>query len=98
MNLGRAIRLNRQASSLSQSELADRVRISASYLSLVESGRRDPSFALVRDVANELGVSLDLLFLMSIDFDAVGKREANRLAAVIEKLVGAVLGITSGTL
>lgn len=87
MNIGRAIRISRLGNSLSQQALAIRVGISASYLSLLESGRRDPSLALLRDLAEALGMSLDLLMLTAIEYRHLGQSDSDNIAMLIERLV-----------
>lgn len=73
MNIARAIRTCRLARRLSQQELAKRVDISPSYLSLLEGGRKEPSLPLLRDLAEALELSIDLLMLTAIDYDSVKK-------------------------
>lgn len=46
---------------LSQSELADKVLVSASTISHLEMGRRLPSIEVAIRLAKELDISLDLL-------------------------------------
>lgn len=46
---------------MSQSELARRLKISASAVGMYEQGRREPSGALLVEMAKEFGVSTDFL-------------------------------------
>lgn len=87
MNIGRAIRISRLASGLSQQVLAEKAEISASYLSLLESGARDPSISVLRDVAGGLGMSLDVLLLLSIDYDELKMGDSTNVATILERLV-----------
>ena len=66
-NVGRSIKVLRTSAGVKQKIFAERVGVSAAYLSLVESGRREPTLPLLRRVARELKVPLALLFLMSED-------------------------------
>jgi transcriptional regulator with XRE-family HTH domain len=67
MDVGRGIRLIRTSLSLAQGKLAKRVGISASYLSLIEKGRREPTLPLLRRIAKELDISPAILLAVSRD-------------------------------
>ena len=58
---GNPIRTWREHRGLSQSELATRAGISASYLSQLESGKRDGTVEVLSALAAGLGVALDEL-------------------------------------
>ncbi len=57
-NIGSKIRKERRAKGLSQSDLSKKLKISASYLNLLESGRRTITVPLLIKIGNELGISL----------------------------------------
>ena len=57
-NIGSRIRKERRSKGLSQSDLSKKLGISASYLNLLESGRRTITVPLLIKVGNELGLSL----------------------------------------
>ena len=57
-NIGSKIRKERRSKGLSQSELSKKLEISASYLNLIESGRRTITVPLLIKIGNELGISL----------------------------------------
>jgi transcriptional regulator with XRE-family HTH domain len=62
--VGERLRTERHARGLSLRELADRLGVSASLISQIETGRARPSVSTLYALAGELGVSLDeLLFL-----------------------------------
>ena len=65
MKYGRAIKLLRTASGLSQSALADRLTIGPSQLSLIESNKRQPSVGVLAEIATALGVPAHLLTLLA---------------------------------
>ena len=56
---GNPIRVWREYRGLSQAELAAKAGISASYLSQLESGKRDGTVEVLSALAVELGVALD---------------------------------------
>ncbi|HIA60057.1 MAG TPA: helix-turn-helix domain-containing protein, partial [Pelagibacterales bacterium] len=64
-NIGSKIRKVRRSKGLSQSELSKNLGISASYLNLLESGRRKITVPLLIKIGNELGISLKDLTLES---------------------------------
>lgn len=67
MNIGRAIRLARTARKLSQAELAQAVGVSISHISLLEAGKREPSFGLLEKICSALGTSPIILIFIAAD-------------------------------
>ena len=65
-NIGSKIRKERRARGFSQSELSKKLDISASYLNLLESGRRTITVPLLIKVGNELGLFSKILLLKAI--------------------------------
>jgi transcriptional regulator with XRE-family HTH domain len=63
VTLGNAIKLIRTARHLTQRELAKQLKVSANYLSLIESDKRDPSLAFLNRLAAQLGVPIAMLFV-----------------------------------
>ena len=57
-NIGSKIRKERRTKGLSQSDLSKKLGISASYLNLLESGRRTITVPLLIKIGNELALSL----------------------------------------
>jgi transcriptional regulator with XRE-family HTH domain len=64
-NYAKAFRIVRAAFGLRQAELAERVKISASQLSLIEAGRRQPSLRVVDALARAVGVPAALITLLA---------------------------------
>lgn len=67
MNYGRAIRIARAARRLSQKDLATLSGLDASYISLIEAERRDPSTSAVSRLGRALGIPPHLLTLLATD-------------------------------
>ena len=89
MNLGAAIKFCRQQRNLTQPALAVRADVSASYLSVLEQGKRDPSFSVLQKIARALDVPLSLLIFVATD-----PSEIEGLAPeVTEKLSAATLNL-----
>lgn len=84
MDLAKAVRTARAARGISQKQLAELADLDSSYVSLIESGKRNPSISIVDAVANALGVPLYVLMLFGAD-DAdlrfVNKTEAGHLGS-----------------
>lgn len=64
-NYAKAFRIIRAAFGLRQSDLAARMPVTASQLSLIESGRRQPSLKVVDALASAVGVPAALVSLLA---------------------------------
>ena len=64
-NYAKAFRIIRAAFGLKQSELAGRMPITASQLSLIEAGKRQPSLKVVNALASAVGVPAALISLLA---------------------------------
>ncbi len=87
--IGKAIRILRQAKEWKLKELADRAQISVSFLSLVESGERQPSLDVIRRIAKALRIPSEALVLMALGSDEELKSSNERtqkLRSAIESL------------
>lgn len=92
MNFGRALRVARAARGLSQKDVAELVRVKPSYVSLLESGKRqNPSVAVMQQFATALGIPVDLLLLLATE-DADGRKissaDAQRIGEAMVRLYG----------
>jgi transcriptional regulator with XRE-family HTH domain len=65
-NIGKTIRILRSAKGKSLSELAADAKLSVPFLSLVESGKRQPSLAVLKTIGDALGVSSDVMLLLEM--------------------------------
>lgn len=63
MTLGNSIKLIRTAREISQRDLARDLKISANYLSLIESDKREPSLSFLKKLAKALKVPVMLFFM-----------------------------------
>lgn len=66
-NAARQIRLLRTKSNLTQAQLAEKLGVTSNYISAIETGARKGSLYFYRDIANYFHVTLDYLFVDSID-------------------------------
>jgi transcriptional regulator with XRE-family HTH domain len=90
MDYGRAIRIVRTARGLSQAQLADRLSVGTSHVSLLEAGKRRPSVELLDELATALTVPPHLLTLLASDSEDI-ENPAN--AEEIARLAKALLRV-----
>jgi transcriptional regulator with XRE-family HTH domain len=69
MDIGRALKLCRSAKKLSLGDLARRAQLSQSYLSMIETSKRDPSLSTVEKLAEALQISTPLLLFLAASTD-----------------------------
>lgn len=93
MNVGRAIRTCRAHKNLTQAALASRCALSESYLSLIESGKRDPTLSTLEVVARGLEIPLSMLVFLAADSDELSAMSPE----VKEKLSSAILALLQAT-
>lgn len=67
MNIGKTLKLLRTAAEMSQRELARRLGVTASYLSLVEGDRRRPSLPFLESIAGQFRIPAGFLLLQDVD-------------------------------
>lgn len=94
MNYAKAIKTVRALREMEQRDLAKLLGVDASYISLIESGQRVPSTAVLEQIAKSFGVPLYLLVLLGsepADLQGVSKKETDQLAS---QLLDVVLGTT----
>ncbi len=92
MNLGNAIKLCRTQKNMNQAELAALAVISVSYLSLLERGKRDPSFSTVENIAEALGIPFNILMFLAAEKDELSEINpelAEKLSLTALKLISA---------
>ena len=90
MNIGKAIKLCRKQSGLSQAKLADEIGVSVSHISLVECGKRDIVMSKLEAIAQALEVPLPIIVFLSADeqeLAGLGEGVASKLASVALELM-----------
>ena len=91
----KAFRIIRAAFGLRQSELAERMPITASQLSLIEAGKRQPSLRAVNGLANALGVPVALISLLAStanDIESKPDADLSDLARALLRLLASAKG------
>jgi len=81
--INEALRLLRVFHDLKAFELADKLGISQSYLSEIESGKKEPSLELIRKYADYFRTSPSSILFFSEDIERVGKKK--KLKDVLRK-------------
>ena len=71
--LGTNVQKYRKKNNLTQTELAEKIGISQKHLSDIETGTKFPSAGIIEKLANELNVSVALLFGGSDAYDISNK-------------------------
>lgn len=85
MNIGQAIKKCRQLKHLTLDSLANKTGLSKSYLSLVESGKRQPSLDSLKKIAKVQKIPIELLIYLGAEsieikeMDNALKKEFDRL-------------------
>src|SRR5882762_6483859 len=67
MNYAKAIRIARALADVPQRELAKRISIDSSLVSMLESGKRRPSLKTLEKIASALGIPFHLLALLGTE-------------------------------
>tara|TARA_R110002096_G_scaffold374123_2_gene567678 strand:+ start:188 stop:538 length:351 start_codon:yes stop_codon:yes gene_type:complete len=89
-DLGKTIRIIRQAKGIKLSALAKKAGVSPPFLSLVEGGERQPSLKVLRNLAKELSVPSEALILMSVGNKSELK-SSDEVTTEITKSVGRLI-------
>ena len=88
--LNEALRLVRVFHDLNQTQLAERLEISKSYLSEIESGKKPASIDLLTKYSDifDVPVSSLMLFSEKLESDSVSERTRSFVANKIVKIMG----------
>jgi transcriptional regulator with XRE-family HTH domain len=92
MNIGKSIKMCRTSLGLSQGDLAQKIGMSMSYISLIEKGKRDPAISTIEQIADALGVPVSLLTFLAADpneLKGVPEDLRDRLSGVAFRLLHA---------
>jgi XRE family transcriptional regulator, fatty acid utilization regulator len=86
----KAFRIIRAAFGLKQSDLAARMPITASQLSLIEAGKRQPSLRVVNALASAVGIPAALVSVLAASSDSIKSKpdaEISDLARALLRLL-----------
>jgi transcriptional regulator with XRE-family HTH domain len=84
LNIGHALKVCRSARKLSLGDLAGLTALSTSYLSMIESGKREPTLSSIEKIASALGVPTPILLFLAADsreLEGIDPETSRRLSA-----------------
>lgn len=95
MNLGTVIREARKDKKYTQVDFAKLCKISQTYLSQIESNRKEPNISILRVIADNLNLPLPVLFFKALErndisdskkdvFDAISPSFNNLIKSILE--------------
>lgn len=95
MNLGLAIKTARKSiePNINQSEFAERLGVTQSYLSLIENNVKTPSIKLLERISKEFNIPLSVIFWMGIEPTDVSddkRKDFRFLKPCIDSLIRAI--------
>ena len=67
MNLGNTIKELRVKKGVKQNEFAQICSITQSYLSNIESDRKEPTISILQEISKNLGIPLPIIFFLAMD-------------------------------
>ena len=91
-DFAKAFRVIRAAYGLQQAELAPKIGISASQLSLIEKGKRQPSLRVIGNLGGATGASMALIMLLASDSDQLADEELEGLATALLRFLTSTSG------
>ena len=86
-DFAKAFRIIRAAFGLQQAKLADQIGISASQLSLIEKGKRQPSLRVIGNLGAATGVPISLITLLASNPDEMIGQDVSELANALLRLL-----------
>lgn len=92
MEYGRALKICRAALGLTQQDVAKKARITTSYLSLIEGGKRSPSLATLERISKAMGVPTHLVMLLAAGPQEIPGPERKKLGEVSKSLLDLLAG------
>lgn len=90
MDYSKAMRIARALADMSQRELATRIEVDASLISMLESGLRKPSLDTLQKVADALGLPFHLFALLGAEpkeTKSLGRNDIQQLAESLANLL-----------
>lgn len=90
MNIGNAIKLARTSKKLTLNDLATLSELSQSYLSLIESGKRDPSLSILEKISHALKMPVPILIFLGSEQDEISgidQETQNRLSQSVLEII-----------
>ena len=89
-NIGNTIKLCRKQKNWTLAKLAEESNLSTSYISLLESGDRDPNLSKLVSISESLEIPMSLLMFLSTDkqeIESINPELAEKLSLTALKLI-----------
>jgi transcriptional regulator with XRE-family HTH domain len=87
MNSSDWIKLLRTKNKISQTSFAKQTGISSNYLSLIENGKKKPTFRYLQKVSDIFDVPVNLFIWDEIDYSKVKDKKTRKLVIEIDKTI-----------
>lgn len=92
MDYGKALKVARAISGLQQKDLAELAGLDASYVSMIEVGKRKPSLSAITKLSKALGLPQHLFMLLASEPDDLSIADPEELQRATESLAQFLLG------
>lgn len=91
LKISEVLRRLRKVNKLTQDELARKLGVSASYLSLLERDKRPATMRVLHSASNWLGIAAGLFLLQAMELDALSPPQQKLVREVRRELKKAIL-------
>lgn len=90
MNIGQVIKKIRKEKGIKQGEFSKQCDITQTYLSLIESNRKQPNVAILKTIAENLDIPLQVLLFLSLDEEDIPERKKETYKALEPSIKGMI--------
>ena len=87
--ISETLRLLRRFNGLSQTEMAQRLGVAKSWISSIEAGKKEPTYALLQSYATVLDIPLSSILFFSEQIDK--RKPSERVRSFVSKKILAIL-------
>ena len=91
INLGSTIRSYRANKKMTQVQLAKKLDIEPTYLSAIETGKKDPSFGLIKKISKVFKTPIEIILWRSIRPDRDMSPKDRKLLNLANKLINSYM-------
>jgi len=93
MNISQSLVELRKSTGLRQTEAANRIGISQTYLSQIENGAKEPSTGILQDICKVYGIPAPIMYFKALTINDVPKNKRKAFAELkplIDKLINEI--------
>lgn len=87
MDLGGTIKQCRKLKGLTQAQLADKVEMSVSHISLIEKNKREPSITAAESIASALDMPLSVLVFLAAEKAKITELNTEHVEALSKNIM-----------